>query len=233
MDGHRFRVPIALCNSDDLHFLRRRLIPLDQYFQEINECLSLKGCIDRRLLERAILAEVKRSGLLKGIYRFRDMRRRLLEHKRATLNSKALARKLRVQKARKVKNETCRLDPTVKVFAVVGGSLVPCKGNNFRVRYAYTEGANYSSGVTEFVSLPEQQFTHDAEENALPDEVAAFRKNQPSSRIRDALKIRERDYRSGATHVMPNAEVRGDAPLYGAASLSTDGFGGADNGERK
>ena len=31
----------------------------------------------------------------------------------------------------------------------------------------------------------------------------------------------------------PNAEVRGDAPLYGAASLSTDGFGGADNGERK
>jgi len=30
-----------------------------------------------------------------------------------------------------------------------------------------------------------------------------------------------------------NAEVRGDAPLYGAASLSTDGFGGADNGERK
>ena len=24
-----------------------------------------------------------------------------------------------------------------------------------------------------------------------------------------------------------NAEVRGDAPLYGAASLSTDGFGGA------
>jgi len=32
---------------------------------------------------------------------------------------------------------------------------------------------------------------------------------------------------------MPNAEVRGDAPLYGAASLSTDGFGGADNGERK
>ena len=30
-----------------------------------------------------------------------------------------------------------------------------------------------------------------------------------------------------------NAEVRGDAPLYGAASLSTDGFGGADNGERR
>ena len=26
----------------------------------------------------------------------------------------------------------------------------------------------------------------------------------------------------------PNAEVRGDAPLYGAASLSTDGFGGAE-----
>jgi hypothetical protein len=33
--------------------------------------------------------------------------------------------------------------------------------------------------------------------------------------------------------VRHNAEVRGDAPLYGAASLSTDGFGGADNGERK
>ena len=31
----------------------------------------------------------------------------------------------------------------------------------------------------------------------------------------------------------PNAEVRSDGPLYGAASLSTDGFGGADNGERK
>lgn len=34
-------------------------------------------------------------------------------------------------------------------------------------------------------------------------------------------------------YLTPNVEVRGDAPLYGAASLSTAGLGGCRPGERE
>lgn len=139
MDGRRFRVPVAICNMDDLHFLRRRLIPLDEYFKEINKCLDAKRFVDRRRLEGAILAEIKRAGLLKGVYSIRDLRRRLLEHKRLAFGRQVLASKKRVEKTGEIKNEICRLDPTVKVYAVIGGRLVSCKGNNFRLRYAYAE----------------------------------------------------------------------------------------------
>ena len=40
-------------------------------------------------------------------------------------------------------------------------------------------------------------------------------------------------HKSDVRTMRSNAELRGATRLYRGASLSTDGFGGADNGERK
>ena len=136
MNGRRFRVPAAICYADDLHYFRRRLIPLNQYLQDIFHCLKTQSGINRFLSERAILKEIKAAGTLEGVNRLRDLRRLLLKHKRLARSAKVVAGKRGIQKARKVKDPTRRLDPTMKVLAVVGGSLVPCKGNHFRRRYA-------------------------------------------------------------------------------------------------
>ena len=171
MNGHWIRVSIALCHADDLHFLRRGLIPLDQYIQDILDCWNAKSRVDRYLSERVILNAVKVAGFLKGVHRLHDLRRWLLEHEGRTCHAKMLARKRWVKKARKVKNRAVRLDPTMEVLAVIGGAIVPCKGHNFRLRYAYREGTDNSACILDLVPLSEQALTHDAEKDTLAYEL--------------------------------------------------------------
>ena len=191
MNGRRFRVPIAICYADDLHYFRRRLIPLNQYLQDVLHCWNTQRGINRFLAERAILKEVKAAGLLECVGRLRDLRNVLLKHKRFARSAKVVTGKRRIQKARKVKNPTRRLDPTVKVLAVVNGSLMPCKGNHFRVRYAYREGANYNSSITELVFLTKQPLPHKSEQHTLADKTTAFSGDKSRSSIRDALEVLE------------------------------------------
>lgn len=204
MNGHRVRVPIALCQADDLHFLQRGLIPLDQYIQDILDCWNAKSRVDRLLLERTILKEVKVSGLLKGVHRIYSLRRMLLKHKRRAFGGKMLASKYRVKKARKIKHETARLDPTVKVLAIIGGAIVSCKGHNFRRRYAYRECTDDSAGIFDLVPLPEQPLAHDAEKDALANKLPTLCEDHSSNSVRDTLKVLNRDDRSGGFHAMPN-----------------------------
>lgn len=206
MNGHWIRVPIALCHADDLHFLRRGLIPLDQYIQDILDCWNAKSRVDSYLLQRAILKAVKVTGLLKGVDRLRDLRRWLLEHKGRTRQAKMLARKRGVKKARKVKNEAVRLDPTMEVLAVIGGAIVPCKGHDFRLRYAYRECTDDSACILDLVPLAEQPLTHDAEKDTLAYELPTLCEDHAGSSVRDALKVLKRDGRSGGLHVMLNVK---------------------------
>ena len=191
MNGNRFRVPLAICYADDLHFLRRRLIPLFEYLQDVLHCWNTQRGVNRLLAERAILKEVKSAGLLEGISRLSHLRHLLLKHERLTKSSKIVTAKRWIQKARKVKYPTRRLDPTVKVLAVVNGSLMPCKGNHFRVRYAYREGANYNSSITELVFLTKQPLPHKSEQHTLADKTTAFSGDKSRSSIRDALEVLE------------------------------------------
>ena len=164
MNGNRFRVPLAICYADDLHFLRRRQIPVFNYLQDVLHCWDTQRGVNRFLAERAILKEIKVAGLLQGVNGLRDLRGLLLKHKRLTQNTKVLTGKCRIQKARKIKYPTRSLNPTVKVLAVVGGSLVTCKGNHFRWRYAYPEGSNNYASVGHLVSSTKQVLSHDAEQ---------------------------------------------------------------------
>ena len=191
MNGRRFRVPIAICYADDLHYFRRGLIPLNQYLQDILHCWNTQRGINRFLAEREILKEVKAAGLLECVGRLRDLRNALLKHKRFARNAKVVTGKRRIQKARKVKNPTRRLDPAMKVLAVVGGSLVPCKGNHFRRRHAYRECADYGTGIIVSVLLTKQPFAHESEQHTLADETAAFSGNHSCGSVRDALKVLE------------------------------------------
>lgn len=204
MEGRRFRVPLAICYADDRHFLRRGEIPLFKYLQDVLHCWGSQRGVNRYLAERAILSEVKVSGLLNGIRSLRDLRCRLLEHKRLARRAKTLSGKFGVQKTGKIKNPTCRLDPTVKVLAVVGGSLVPCKGNNFRRCNAYRESSNDRTSVVDPVFTAQQPFSHDAEENALADQLDTLRKNQPRRSVCDALEVWKRDDGRNCSHVMLN-----------------------------
>ncbi len=204
MNGNRFRVPLAICHSDDLHLLRRRNIPLFDYFQDVLCCWNTQRGINRFLAERAILKEVKVAGLLKGINRLSHLRCWLLKHKRLGYNSKIFATQHWVQEARKVKYPARRLDPTVKVLAVIGGSLVPCKGNHFRRRYAYREGAHYAASVGHLVPSTEQMFTHDAEQYAFAYELAPLGNDYPRDSVRDALEVFKREDWPECRHVMPN-----------------------------
>ena len=191
MSGRRFRVPAAICYADDLHYFRRRLIPLNQYLQDVFNCLKTQSGINRFLSERAILKEIKAAGTLEGVNRLRDLRRLLLKHKRLARSAKVVGGKRGIQKARKVKDPTRSLDPTMKVLAVVGGSLVPCKGNHFRRRYAYREGADYGASITEFVFLAKEPFSHEPEQNTFADKTETFSGNHSCGSVRDALKVLE------------------------------------------
>lgn len=204
MNSHRFRVPVALCQADDGHFLRRRLIPLRQYSQDIFDCWNTQRGLNRFLSERAILKQVKLSGLLRSVKRLCDLRRLLLKHKRLACNAKVLPGKYRIEEARKVKDEACRLDPTVKVLAVVSGALVTCKGNHFRRRYAYREGADHGACIIHFVPFAKDALPHDAEENALAIQAATLCQDHPGRSVRDALEVIERQGWNSCRHVMPN-----------------------------
>ena len=204
MDGNRFCVPLAICYADDLHFLRRRLIPIFEYLQEVLRCWNTQRGINRFLAERAILKEVKVARLLEGINRLSDLRCLLLKHERLTQSSKIVTTKRWIQKARKVKYPTRRLNPTVKVLAVIRGSLVSCKGNHFRGRYAYREGANHCASVGHLVSSTKQMLAHDAEQNAFADELAPLGHDDPSDSVRDALEVFKWEDRPQRRHVMPN-----------------------------
>ena len=193
MDGHRFPVPAFICYLDDLHFFRRRLIPLNQYLQQVGYCWNSKSSVNRTLLERAILKEVKIANILKGIYRIRDLRRVLLEHKRLAFDTKIMACQFRVKKTRKIEYKTARLDPTVKVLAVIKGALVSCKGNNFRLRYAYSERTDNSTSVVDFVFSAEQPFPHETEENAFTNEPPTLREDNPCGSVGNSLEIRKCD----------------------------------------
>lgn len=204
MNRHWIRVPIALCHSDDLHFLRRGLIPIYQYIQDILDCWHAKSRVNSFLSQRAILKAVKITGILKGIHRLQDLRRWLLKHERGTRYAKMIERKHRVKKARKIKDKTVRLDPAVEVLVVIGGAIVTCKGNNFRVRHAYRECSNNSACVIDLVPLAKQSFPHDAKKYAFANEQPALGEDHSGSGIRDTLKVLKRDDQIGRFHVTPN-----------------------------
>ena len=214
MNGHRFRVPLGICYANDLHFLRRRLIPLFEYLQDVLHCWNTQRGVNRFLAERVILKEVKGAGILEGVSRLCHLRRLLLKHKRLAKCPNVVACKHWVQKARKVKYPTRHLDPTVKILAVVSGSLVPCKGNHFRRRYAYREGADYCASAGHFVSTAKQTFAHDAEQHALPNEFAPLGNDDASYCIRDALEVFKWEDGPQRRHVMPNVKLTG--PLWRA-----------------
>ena len=203
MNGHWIRVPIALCHADDLHFFRRWLIPLDQYIQDILDCWNAKSSVNCYLSQRVILKAAKITGLFKGIHSLQDLCRWLLKHEDGTRHAKMLSRKYWVKKTRKVKDEAVRLDPTVEVLAVICGSIVPCKGHNFRRRYAYRECTNDGASTLDLVPLAEKLLTHDAEKDALANEPPTLCKDHSGSSIRNSLKILKLDGRSSGLHVMP------------------------------
>ena len=204
MNGRRFRVPCPILYEDDLHHLRRGLIPLAKYSQDVLKCWSSQGGVNRFLAQRAILIEVKRARLIEGINGLASLRQFLLKHKRLARCSKKLGGKYGIQKAGKVKDVTRRLDPAVKVLAVIGGALVSCKGNHFRRRYAYREDSYDCAGVGNFVLLAEQMFAHDAEQNTVPDQFALFSNDHSGDSVRDALEVLQWESGTGGDHVMPN-----------------------------
>ena len=204
MYGNRFRVPLAICYADDMHFLRRRLIPIFDYLQDVLHCWKTQRDVNRFLAERTILKEIKCAGILEGISRLSDLRRLLLKHERLASSPKIVSGERRIQKARKVKDPTHRLDPTVKVLAVIGGALMPCKGNHFRRRYAYREGADYGASIAEVVFLPKQPFAHYSEQHTLADKTSTFSGDNSCDSIRNSLKILKREDWCDSRHVMPN-----------------------------
>ena len=204
MDKHWFRVPAAVCYVEDMHFLRRRQIPIFEYLQDVLHCWSSQRGANRYLAERAILRAIKVAGILKSVRRMIDLRCFLLEHKRLACRREIGIRERWVKKTGEIKYGACRLDPTVKVLAVIGGSLVACKGNHFRRRYAYREGSYDCTSIRQFVMLAKQPLPHDSEQNALTDEATLLGGDDPRNRIRDALEVLERQDGCGGDHVRPN-----------------------------
>lgn len=204
MNGNRFRVPLLVCYSNDKHFFRRRSVPTFQYVEDVLHCWESQRGINRFLAERLILKEVKVAGILEGVKRLTDLRCWLLEHERLARTAKMRARKCRIQKAGKVEYPSRRLDPTVKVLAIVGGALVTLKGNHFRRRYAYRETADNSTSVRHLVASAKYVFSHYSEQYAFPDEFASFSNNDSSDSVRDALEVFKREGGTRWIHVMPN-----------------------------
>ena len=204
MNERWFRVPLAICYADDEHLLRRGPIPTFKYLQDVLHCWNTQLGVNRYLAQRAILREVKIAGLLKGINRLADLRHCLLKHERLAGGREVIMSKGWIKKAREVEYKTARLDPTVKVLAVISGSLVTCKGNHFRRRYAYREGANDCASVGHLVRVSKQPLSHDPEQNTLPNEIATLCNDDACNRVRDALEVLEWEQYPMSRHVMPN-----------------------------